>query len=153
MNEIPDYDIKKIYLDDYNDETRKTILSNLKNYTKLERFRCSGCNLFELPELPNSLIKLFCNNNNLTELPDLPNSLIELDCSNNNLDLIYSDLEIKTINKTNLKNRIIKRMQLLNRTLLLENSAMITMNPKRIKRLLDNHEIDFFDGSFDTLTS
>ena len=44
-------------------------------------------------------------------------------------------------------------MQLLNRTLLLEQSAMITMNPKRIKRLLDNIEIDFFDGSFDTLTS
>ena len=44
-------------------------------------------------------------------------------------------------------------MKLLNRTLLLEHSAMITMNPKRIQRLLDNHEIDFFDGSFDTLTS
>ena len=43
-------------------------------------------------------------------------------------------------------------MQLLNRTLLLEQSAMITMNPKRIERLLDNHEIDFFDGSFDNLT-
>ena len=44
-------------------------------------------------------------------------------------------------------------MKLLNRTLLLEHSAMITMNPKRIKRLLDNLEIDFFNGSFDTLTS
>jgi hypothetical protein len=44
-------------------------------------------------------------------------------------------------------------MKLLNRTLLLEHSARISMNPKRIKRLLDNHEIDFFDGSFDTLTS
>ena len=44
-------------------------------------------------------------------------------------------------------------MKLLNRNLLLENSAKITMNPKRIERLLDNHEIDFFDGSFDTLTT
>jgi hypothetical protein len=42
--------------------------------------------------------------------------------------------------------------KLLNRTLLLENSAKICLNPKRIKRLLDNLEIDFFDGSFDTLT-
>ena len=56
------------------------------------------------------------------------------------------------MNETNLKNRIMKRMKLLNRTLLLEHSAMITMNPKRIKRLLNNLEIDFFDGSFDTLT-
>ena len=152
MSIIPSYDIEEINLSDYNPETRNIILSNLKNYTKLAVFKCYNHNLTELPNLPNSLIELECYHNNLTELPDLPNSLIELDCSNNNLDLIYSDLEIKTINKTNLKNRIIKRMQHLNRTLLLENSAMITMNPKRIKRLLDNHEIDFFDGSFNTLT-
>ena len=44
-------------------------------------------------------------------------------------------------------------MQLLNRTLLLEHSARISLNPKRIKRLLDNLKIDFFDGSFDTLTT
>ena len=100
------------------------------------------------------MITLYCANNNLTELPDLPNSLIDLDCYNNNLT--YFNLKIKTINETNkinLKNRIIKRMKLLNRTLLLEHSAMITMNPKRIERLLDNLEIDFYDGSFDTLTS
>jgi hypothetical protein len=81
----------------------------------------------------------------------LPNSLIKFYCDHNNLT--YPNLEIKTINETNLKNRIIKRMKFLNRTLLLEHSAMITMNPKRIERLLDNLEIDFFDGSFDTLTS
>ena len=44
-------------------------------------------------------------------------------------------------------------MKLLNRSQLLEHSARITMNPKRINRLLDNREIDFYDGSFDTLTS
>jgi hypothetical protein len=97
------------------------------------------------------LITLYCANNNLTELPDLPNSLIDLDCYNNNLT--YFNLKIKTINETHSKNRIIKRMKLLNRTLLLEHSAMITMNPKRIERLLDNLEIDFYDGSFDNLTS
>ena len=43
-------------------------------------------------------------------------------------------------------------MKLFNRTLLLEHSARISLNPKRIERLLDNLEIDFFDGSFDSLT-
>ena len=211
MNIIPSYDVEKINLWYYTINTRKIILSNLKNYTKLKRFECSICclrelhelpnsleylncdnnNLTELPVLPNTLIRLvcsnnnltklpklpsllkylYCNNNNLIELPDLPYSLISLECYHNNLtelpdlinpfikvwsynnDLTYLNEDIKTINETNSKNRIIKRMKLLNRNLLLEHSAMITMNPKRIERLLDNLEIDFFDGSFDTLTS
>ena len=44
-------------------------------------------------------------------------------------------------------------MKILDRTLLLEHSAKICLNPKRIERLLDNKEIDFFDNSFDNLTS
>ena len=44
-------------------------------------------------------------------------------------------------------------MKLLNRSLLLEHSARITMDPKRIERLLNTNEIDFYDGSFDTLTN
>ena len=211
MDIIPSYDIEEIILSNYSNQTRNIILSNLKNYTKLKKFKCSICNLTKLQELPNSLIKLdcsfnnltelpvlpnslihlwcqgnkliklpklpnklthlYCNNNyNLTELPELPYSLINLECYNNNLtelpdfinkftkvwsynnDLTYLNEDIKTINETNSKNRTIKRMKLLNRTLLLEWSAMITMNPKRIERLLDNLEIDFFDGSFDTLT-
>ena len=164
MNEIPSYDIEKINLYDYNEETRKIILSNLKNYTKLIDFNCYSCNLTELPDLPNSLTELECHHNNLTELPDLPNSLTYLECTFNNLDLTYPNIKINIINESiyetineineiNSKNRIIKRMKLLNRNLLLEHSAMITMNPKRIERLLDNLEIDFYDGSFDTLTS
>ena len=43
-------------------------------------------------------------------------------------------------------------MKILNRTLLLEHSARISLNPKRIQRLLNSNEIDFLDGSFDTLT-
>ena len=68
----------------------------------------------------------------------------------------YTETYAETINETNkinLKNKILKRMEVLNRTLLLEHSARICLNPKRIKRLLDNLEINFFDGSFDTLTS
>jgi len=161
------------YLDcSYNNLTELPDLPHL-----LIELHCDDNNLTELPKLPNSLINslidlgfgnnnltkipdlskfislnyLFVPNNNLTELSDLPISLTELICFNNNLT--YSNFEIKTINETNSKNRIIKRMQLLNRTLLLEQSAVITMNPKRIERLLDNNEINFFDGSFDTLTS
>ena len=73
-------------------------------------------NLTELPNLPNSLINLYCNDNNLTELPDLPNLLDYLWCDNNHLT--YLNLKIKTINETNLKNRIIKRMKILNSILL-----------------------------------
>ena len=107
--------------------------------------------LTKLPELPDLLRELYCNNNKLTELPDLSNLLIYLDYGNNNLT--YLNMDNKTINETNLKNKIIKKMKLLNRTLLLEWSAKITMNPKRIERLLNTNEINFFDGSFDTLTS
>ena len=211
INIVPSYDVEKIKLFHYNEKTRKIILSNLKNYTKLKEFNCSynkltelsdlpnslthlycyDNNLTELPDLPNSLINLDCHNNNLTELPDLPNSLKELYCGNNNLTklpdlpnslkelwcssnnltklpdlpnslitlkcnnnkLTYPNLEFKTINEINSKNRIIKKMKILNKNILLEHSARITMNPKRIKRLLDNLEIDFYDGSFDTLTS
>ena len=154
----------------YCNNNKLTKLPELPN--SLNYLHCSWNKLIELPDLPNSLINLFCSNNQLTELPDLPNSLTNLECCsnklvelpnlpnslsyficiNNNLDLTYPDLKINTINKINLKNKIIKRMKLLNKNLLLEHSAMITMNPKRIKRLLDNLEIDFFDGSFDTLT-
>ena len=229
---VPVYDIEVIILNNYNEETKKIILSNLRKYIKLKIFECYYCNikelhdlpnslkeldcrynnltelpnlpnsiirlnccnnnLTELPELPNSLKYLGCINNNLTKLPDLPNSLITLNCCNNNLTELpelpnslkelycvnnnltelpdlpnslyfkcynnpltypnYPDYTIETINGTNSRNRIIKRMKLLNRTLLLEHSAMITMNPKRIERLLDNLEIDFYDGSFDNLT-
>ena len=114
---------------------------------------CSFNEITQLPNLPNSLIYLYCDNNNLIELPDLPNSLIHLQCHDNILTYTYLNVDIQTINETNSANRIIKRMKLLNRTLLLEQSARICLNPKRIERLLDNHEIDFYDGSFDTLTS
>ena len=82
---IPSYDIEKIFLYDYNDKTRTIILSNLKNYTKLKKFDCNYCDLTELPNLPNSLEYLSCNENKLTELPDLPNSLIDLSCNDNKL--------------------------------------------------------------------
>jgi len=38
-----------------------------------------------LPELPNSLLRLYCSANDLTYLPELPEKLIELFCSKNPL--------------------------------------------------------------------
>ena len=154
MDIIPSYDVEEIILKNYNEGTRKIILSNLKKYTKLKRFDCNFCNFVKLPDLPNSLTELYCSNNDLTELPSLPNSLIELYCDDNNLT--YPNYEIKTINeinKSNFKKKILKRMEVLNRNLLLEHSARITMNPKRIQRLLNTNEINFYDNSFDTLTN
>ena len=46
---------------------------------------CSCQNLYELPELPDTLEYLFCYHNNLTSLPELPNNLKELYCSNNKI--------------------------------------------------------------------
>ena len=125
-------------------------LDNLPN--SLIILGCSYNNLTELPDLPNTLEDLYCHNNNLTKLPDLPYILTYFDFANNSLHLTYRDLKIKTINQTNTKNKAIKKMKLLDRNLLLEHSAVISMNPKRIQRLLDNLEIDFFDSSFDNLT-
>ena len=128
---------------------------------ELTHLNCASNNLNEITnafykqyELPKTLELLWFCGNNFKELPDLHNSLILVTNNRNcNLDLIYPNYKVETINEINLKNRIIKRMKLLNRTLLLEHSARICMNPKRIERLLDNLEIDFFDGSFDILTS
>ena len=132
----------------YQNQLRK--LPNLPN--SLKYLYCDDNKLIKLPNLPNSLIKLFCHNNNLTELPDLPDTLTYLDCANNSLHLTYHDLKIKTINQINTKNKAIKKMKLLDRILLLEHSARICLNPKRIQRLLNTNEINFFDGSFDNLT-
>ena len=118
-----------------------TELPNLPN--SLRHLDCSKNNLKELPNLPNSLEYLICFNNKLTELPDLPNSLKELEYLRKKLS--YCKDEFKIINETNSKNRIIKRMTLLNKTLLLEHSDRICLNPQRIERLLNTNEIDFFN--------
>ena len=149
ITKLPNLPNSLIYL--YCDNNNLIELPKLPN--SLTHLDCSINNLTELPELSNSLTHLYCDKNNLTELPDLSNSLIHLQCRDNNLNLNYCNLEIKIINETNSKNRIIKRMKFLNRNLLLEQSARICLNPKRIERLLDIQEINFLDGSFDTLTS
>jgi RNA-binding protein YhbY len=91
-------------------------ISTKKTGEKKTYRKDTGNNLTKLPNLPNSLKELYCVNNNLTELPDLPNSLY-FKCYNNPLTYPnYPDYTIKTINETNSRNRIIKRMKLFNRT-------------------------------------
>jgi Leucine-rich repeat (LRR) protein len=148
-------------------------LPSLSNLTKLELLNCSVNNLIKLPEklpnsiqflycwinkleelpeiLPKSLFHLHCYHNKLKLLPDLPDSLIYLNSNDNHKDfkLNYPNFKIITINEINGINRNLKRLKLLDRTLLLEHSAKICLHPKRIERLLNTKEIDFFDGSFD----
>ena len=122
----------------------------------LQILNCFHNLLVKLPEIPDNLKILTCDYNKLSVLPDFPELFDDenLGCSKNaKLKYIYDDFKIKTINETNLKIKIIKKMKLLDRTLLLEHSAKISLNPKRIERLLESGEIDFFDDSFDNLTS
>ena len=138
--------------------------------SSLIKLLCNNNNLTKLPGLPKSLTHLICHNNNLTKLPILPNSLRQLNCYYNNLTILpdlpnslilflkhpnVNELgkDIKTINETNSKNRAIKIKTLLDRNLLLENSDGIFINPKITKILLDKLELDFFDSSFDNLTT
>jgi hypothetical protein len=147
-------------------------LPSLSNLTKLELLNCSVNNLIKLPErlpnsiqflycwinklevlpeiLPNSLYHLQCYHNKLKLLPDLPDSLLYLNSNDNHKDfqVNYPNFKIITINEINSINRNLKKLKLLDRNLLLEHSAKICLNPKRIERLLNAKEINFFDGSF-----
>ena len=165
------FNIETIRLKDFiNDcEIFNHILNNLKKYKNLKYFDCSDCNLIKLPELPDKLEILICNFNKLKKLPELPNSLQILNCYYNELTelpdlpsslyilfcwenkLNHINPNIYSIKEHQNKSRSLKRLKLLDRTLLLEHSARICLNPKRIKRLLESGEIDFFDGSFDKL--
>jgi Leucine-rich repeat (LRR) protein len=68
-------------LDRYNQKF--TVLPNLKKYKNLLILNCPNNKLTILPELPNTLIKLYCWFNQLTTLPKLPDTLIRLNCFNN----------------------------------------------------------------------
>ena len=145
LNKLPELPITLRYIDcNFNFLNELPKLPN-----KLKYLDCCDNSLNELPQLPNTLRSLFCVNNYFDNFPDLPDMLIHLICP---IKLtLFTEKEINTIKKEQSENRIMKRMKLLNRNLLLEWSAIITMNPKRIERLLENGEINFFDGSFSSL--
>jgi Leucine-rich repeat (LRR) protein len=129
-------------------------------------------------ELPSRLEVLWCQYNKLVELPNILDTIITLKCSPDillNIHPLYSviqkiydiqnfsiyyrkgivlknnDTYLKILKEFQSKNRSLKRLSILGRTLLLEQSARISLNPKRIQRLLESKEIDFFDGSFETI--
>ena len=133
----------------------------------LNHLFCYNNNLTYLPDLPNSLQRLACTYNKLNTTyfkNTIYDEVLEQDEEEETYDpetekyVFYYEFsslnplkKIKIINEINSKYRTQKRLKVLNRTLLLEHSARICLNPKRIKRLLDNNEINFFDGSFDML--
>lgn len=121
---------------------------------------CDNNKLREIPPLPNNLVHLYCENNEIYVLPfinkNLYNKLYLVIYNNPISNYIFHGykLETKKINKLYnfrynyylrkygkrifyylLKKRIMKIKQEL-----LETSAKIAMNPKRIKRLLEMDE-------------
>lgn len=60
-----------------------TSIEGVGFFTSLESLYCSGNQLTELPNLPESLTELYCSGNQLIALPELPVSLQYLYCSDN----------------------------------------------------------------------
>jgi hypothetical protein len=121
---------------------------------------CSNNKLREIQYLPDNLINLYCENNEIYVLPFITDNLYKklyfVVYNNPISNYIFDEYKIQTkkINKLYnfrynyylkkygkrifyylLKKRIMKIKQEL-----METSAKIMMNPKRIKRLLDLHE-------------
>ena len=160
---LPNLPKSLVFLECYNNNLIK--LPEIPN--SLNHLFCYNNNLTYLPDLPNSLQRLACTYNKLNTTyfkNTIYDEVLEQDEEEETYDpetekyVFYYEFsslnplkKIKIINEINSKYRTQKRLKVLNRTLLLEHSARICLNPKRIKRLLDNNEINFFDGSFDML--
>ena len=129
---------------------------------RLELLWCQYNKLVELPNLPDTIIALKCSPNILLNIHRLY-SVIQKTVSIESFKILYQkgillkndDTDyynyFKILKEFQSKNRSLKKINILGRTLLLEHSARICLNPKRIERLLDNEEINFFDGSFETI--
>ena len=57
----------------------------LPKQLRISSLDCHNNQLTTLPDLPQSLTRLWCYENELTILPDLPQSLTVLECDNNQL--------------------------------------------------------------------
>ena len=129
---------------------------------RLEVLWCQYNKLVELPNLPDTIIALKCSTNTLLNIHSLY-SVIQKTYGIQSFRILYQkgillkndDTDyydyFKILKEFQSKNRSLKKLSILGRTLLLEHSAKISLNPKRIERLLDNEEINFFDGSFETI--
>lgn len=117
----------------------------------LEYLNCSNNKLKRLPNISSNLESLYCNNNNIIMLPLIPNHVKYLCFDNNPVSILYTsgfhkinkilyyfryNYYLRKFGKKIFYLVLKKRMNRYKRELL-ENSARISMNPKRIERLLD----------------
>lgn len=156
------------------------LLTSLPKLPKsLRILSCNYNQLTYLPELPDKLYLLDCFDNKIIELPFLPANLKSINInpcyhgkykSNPCYNLYAKTLvkcidydnirymkitpiviqELNTITSNIFKKKANDRMKII-RYDLLEQSARIVMNPKRISRLIESGEISFYDGSMDNL--
>lgn len=122
---------------------------------------CSNNKLREIPPLPDNLVHLYCENNELYVLPFITDNLYKnlyLVIYNNNpiCNYIFDGYKIQTKKINKLYNfrynyylrkygkrifyYLLKKRMMKIKQELLETSAKIMMNPKRIKRLLEMDE-------------
>jgi len=154
------------------------LLTSLPKLPKnLRILSCNYNKLIYLPELPDKLNLLDCFDNKIIELPFLPSNLKIINinpCHNGTNDsnpcynlygktlaksfvgasILYmrmTPIIIQELNMSTFKKKANDRMKII-RYDLLDQSARIVMNPKRISRLIENGEISFYDGSMDNLT-
>lgn len=121
----------------------------------LEYLNCSNNKLQRIPNISSKLESLYCNNNNIDMLPLIPSHVKYLCFDNNPIQhLFYYNNSFEFRRKNNILyyfrynyylqkfgkkifySLLKKRMNKYKREIL-ENSARISMNPKRVERLLD----------------
>ena len=148
---------------------RNHLISLPKLPKNLKILDCNNNKLTYLPELNDKLIYLVCFDNNIQELPFLPSNLKIVKIMSNPIQNLYkktlletfiginilymkiTPIVIQKLNMITFKKKTNDRMKII-RYDLLDQSARIVMNPKRISRLIENGEISFYDGSMDNLT-
>jgi hypothetical protein len=116
--------------------------------------------LREIPPLPNNLVHLYCENNDIYVLPfitDILNKNLYLVIYNNSItNYIFNGYKVQTKKINKLYNfrynyylrkygkrifyYLLKKKMMKIKQELLETSAKIMMNPKRIERLLETDE-------------
>lgn len=171
LQRINCYDNKLTSLPDFNINLQIIICTNNqltslpKLNTNLKSLFCAYNNLTSLPLLNDYLHELHFTYNQITHIPTLNKNLKRIDCTDNPFLIIYPDFSIKTINIINkfreiyyiskygmkiflkiLKNRMSKY-----KYELLEKSAIISLNPKKIFLLLENNQLSFEDNSFENI--
>ena len=119
----------------------------------LKYLNCSNNKLKRLPNIHPNLENLYCNNNNIDMLPLIPVHVKYLCFDNNPVSILYTfggfhkknkilyyfryNYYLRKFGKKLFYSLLKKRMNKYKRELL-ENSARISMNPKRIERLMND---------------